>query len=203
MKLKVLLFVGLVLLGTSWVAPLAQADAPVDGRAGRAEMRFLEGMIDHHQMALAMATDCLTKADTESVITLCQAIIDAQSAEITLMQGWLLDWYGIAYTPMAVEDMLMMGEMEGMDHSAPDGTASDPTMMMGMMAGLNELTGIEYQIAWLEAMIDHHDDAIHMSERVLQRAEHEPLRTLAQAIITAQSAEIETMEALIAELSAE
>jgi uncharacterized protein (DUF305 family) len=92
--------------------------------------------------------------------------------------------------------------MEGMDHSAHGGAVSDPTMMMGMMAGLNALTGVDYEIAWLEAMIDHHDDAIHMSERVLQRTGHEPLRTLAEAIITAQSAEIEAMELLIAELSA-
>ncbi|KAB2864791.1 MAG: DUF305 domain-containing protein [Anaerolineae bacterium] len=225
------------------ILPLSpvQADGPIEGRAGRAEVRYLEGMIDHHQMALDMAQDCLTKAITESVKTLCQNIIDAQSTEIETMQGWLNTWYGIDYAPMSMADHMsmmsmmemmqgmsmedMMGMMEGMDMSGnmmdmmmqmmgmmggdmPGmegmdgmGQMGDMPMMMGMMAGLNQLEGVEYEIAWLEAMIDHHDDAVHMSERILEIAEHEELRTLAQSIIDAQTSEIEAMEGLITELS--
>ncbi|MBC8099915.1 MAG: DUF305 domain-containing protein, partial [Armatimonadetes bacterium] len=58
-----------VLSLTFKAAPIALADTPVEGRAGRAELRFLEGMIDHHQMALDMGNDCLAKATTETVIT--------------------------------------------------------------------------------------------------------------------------------------
>jgi len=82
------------------------------------------------------------------------------------------------------------------------GMMTDMPMMMGMMAGLDRLEGIDYDLAWLEAMIDHHDDALHMSERILEVAEHDALRSLAEQIIAAQTAEIESMEALIAELSA-
>ena len=82
---------------------------------------------------------------------------------------------------------------------------SDPPMM-GMMAGLNQLEGVEYDIAWAESMIDHHDDAIHMSERLLERVPegegHAELRALAQQIIEDQSTEIDTLENLITELSA-
>ncbi len=123
---------------------------------------------------------------------MCQNIIDAQSAEIAQMQDWLMNWYGIQYAPMP-----MMGDM---------GMMSDPPMMMGMMAGLNRLEGVEYDIAWAESMIDHHDDAIHMSERLLERIPesegHAGLRALAQQIIQDQSAEIETLEILITELNA-
>ena len=96
-------------------------------------------------------------------------------------------------------------DMGGMDHGdmQMDEPVVDPPMMMGMMAGLDRLEGLDYEIAWLESMIDHHDDALHMSERVLERAEHEELRTLAENIIAAQSAEIATMEAMIAELMGE
>jgi uncharacterized protein (DUF305 family) len=176
----------------------AQADGPTTGRAGRAELRFLEGMIDHHQMALDMAGDCLKKAQTEAVRTLCQAIIDAQSAEIAQMQGWLLAWYNVDYKPMS---MLSMAEgAGGMDHGGHSGMAmpnTDPAMMMGMFAGLNRLEGRDYEIAWLEAMIDHHDDALHMARRTLERAEHAELRTLIEAIIEAQTAEIAMMEGLL------
>jgi uncharacterized protein (DUF305 family) len=174
------------------------ADAPVESRAGRAEVRFLEGMIDHHQMALDMAADCLENTSTEDVQAICEAVIAAQTAEIEQMQGWLADWYNIDYQPMPMADMGMdMGGHAGMDMGGMD---IDPAGMMGMMAGLSRAEGVDYDIAWLEAMIDHHDDALHMSERILTRADHADLRTLAENIITAQTAEIEQMEALLVTL---
>jgi len=199
------LIVGLLTLIFAVLAvPYISAEGPVEGRAGRAEMRFLEGMIDHHQMALDMANDCLAKASSESVLTLCQNIIDAQTAEIATMQGSLLDWYNVEYNPVAMSEA-MSDDMAGMDHDEMDGMpATDPPMMMGMMAGLNRLEGVDYEIAFLESMIDHHDDAIHMSERILERAlegvGHTELREMSQQIIDDQSAEIEAMEVLIVEL---
>lgn len=59
-----LLRIALVLV-VSLVASSVYADGPVTGRAGRAEVRFMEGMADHHQMALDMAGDCLMKATTD------------------------------------------------------------------------------------------------------------------------------------------
>jgi uncharacterized protein (DUF305 family) len=225
-----------LLLGLLVAVPAALADGPVAGRAGRAEVRYLEGMIDHHQMALDMAQHCLSMAESEEIRTLCQNVIAAQSREIEIMRGWLLLWYGIDYKPMSMMDMMNMmhgsgmmmgGMMGGAASGAQEGQhdqhnqhggqvqqtpvpqpgmgmmMSDPPMMMGMMSGLGALTGREYEIAWLEAMIDHHDDALHMSERVLRHAEHEELRELAQQIIDDQTAEIDMMEALITELGAE
>lgn len=400
------------------------AHEPSEGRAGRSELRFLEGMIDHHQMALDMANDCLAKATTESVKSLCQNVITAQRREILTMRGWLLSWYGMDYQPMSMlagsqpgapssggmmqggmmgmmdgdmagmmnqmSDMMTqmssmmqmmqggmmggdgmgMGGMQGMqggmmpgnqppmgmgmmgdrpmqhlmqvlsvmhtvtvggllertadldpttplmtvfdgliesgdfpldmaammplmnsitpmqmmsmfsemqnltladiqemqghlddganallmtlmqhhmdvmaagsagpsttttstDHSAhhpsgqptpaPDHSAhqqgagnsdhagmglSDPPMTMGMFAGLNSVSGVDYDIAWLEAMIDHHDDALHMAERILEAAPegvgHAEVRELATQIIRDQTAEIALMEGMIVDLS--
>lgn len=411
----------LVVMGGSAVL----AHEPSEGRAGRSELRFLEGMIDHHQMALDMANDCLAKATTESVKSLCQNVITAQSREILTMRGWLLSWYGLDYQPMSMlagsqpgalaaggmmqggmmggdgmgmmdgdmmgmmsqmSDMMAqmssmmqmmqggagmgMGGMQGMqggmmpgnqpamgmgmmgdrpmqhlmhtlsimhtvnvggllertadldpttplmtvfdgliesgdfpldmaammplmssitpmqmmslfsemqnltladiqemqghlddganaplmtlmqhhmevmaggnagtstmatgtDHSAhhPGGQATpapahsahqqgagnsdhagmsmgDPAMTMGMFAGLNSVSGVDYDIAWLEAMIDHHDDALHMAERILEAAPegvgHDEVRELATQIISDQTAEIALMEGMIADLS--
>lgn len=205
----------LVLILAVFALPMISADSPVDGREGRAEMRFMQGMIDHHQMALDMAADCLERAETESVVTLCQNIIDAQSAEIEMMQGWLLDWYNIQYTPMSMMEMMGMDMMGGMGdtHGGHGGHGNmgmqgpfvDPPMMMGMFAGFNQVEGIDYEIAWLESMIDHHDDALHMAQRLLMRvpegAGHPELFALAQQIIADQTAEIELMEQLILELA--
>ena len=206
LKRSLLLTVLTLILSILGLATVA-ADGPIEGRAGRAEVRFLEGMIDHHQMAIDMANDCLAKATTESVVTTCQSIIDAQSAEIATMQEWLLNWYNIAYTPIPMSEMMDMtgDEMHGMDHAMEGMPATDPALMMGMFAGFNRLEGVEYEIAWVEAMVDHHDDAIHMSERLLARnpegTGHAELRALAQKIITDQTAEIEQMETMLTELA--
>jgi len=104
------------------------AHEPSEGRAGRSELRFLEGMIDHHQMALDMANDCLAKATTESVKSLCQNVITAQSREILTMRGWLLSWYGMDYQPMS---MLPAGSQPG----APSSGGMMQGGMMGMMDG--------------------------------------------------------------------
>ncbi|NWG76221.1 MAG: DUF305 domain-containing protein [Rubrivivax sp.] len=96
------------------------------------------------------------------------------------------------------------GINNGMDMGHGDHTsnpATDMPLMMGMMSGFDRVEGIDYDIAWLEAMIDQHDDAVHMSERALCYAEHEDLRALARQIIDDQTAEIETMDAMLAGLA--
>ena len=209
MKVRYIVFGLLAFVLMSVILPSALADAPIEGRAGRAEVRFLEGMMDHHQMALDMSQDCLMKAKTESVLKMCQDIITAQTAEITTMEGYLLKWYNVDYKPMPMADMMSMGNMGAMDMNGtatPSSMAgmtmpaTDPTMMMGMMAGLNRLEGKDYEVAFLESMIDHHDDAIHMSQRLLQRDPqgHPDLLKLAQDIITNQTAEIDMMEKMLA-----
>jgi len=186
------------------VSSAVQANGPTAGRAGRSEVRFLEGMMDHHQMALDMSNDCLAKAKTDAVRTLCQNIITAQTAEIKTMQSWLATWYQIDYKPVAMISSIsggMLG-MGGMATAQPTaaatpGMATDPAQMMGMMAGLDRLQGHDYEIAWLESMIDHHDDAIHMAQRILKIAEHPELRNMAQKIIGDQGHEIQQMETML------
>lgn len=207
MKNTLVGFIGLLMLILA-AFTFAAADSPAEGRAGRAELRYMQGMIDHHQMALDMAADCLEKAQTESVLMVCQAVIDAQTPEIEQLRMWLLEWYNVDYQAVS---MFAMGDAMGTDtgghagHGSMDMPHTDPPMMMGMMAGLNRVEGVDYEIAWLESMIDHHDDAIHMSERLLARvsmeAGHDALLVLAETIIRDQSAEIEAMESLIITLS--
>lgn len=200
MKKRILLLALIVFILPAAALPVALADGPTAGRSGRAELRYMEGMIDHHQMAVDMANDCLAKASSDDLKTICQNIIDAQTAEIAQLQAWLLNWYNVQYEPVP----MMAGDdgMDGMDHSGMAGMPhTDPPMMMGMMAGLNRVEGVEYDIAWTESMIDHHDDAIHMSERLLARIPegegHADLRALAETIIADQTAEIDMLESMI------
>src|SRR5512134_1061454 len=113
MKKRWLMVIMLVVAMIGLAVSPAWADGPTN-RTERAEVRFLEGMIDHHQMALDMAADCLEKAESESLRTVCQDIIDAQTTEIATMRGWLLVWYQVDYMSMPMSGMMdMMGMMGG------------------------------------------------------------------------------------------
>ncbi len=90
---------------------------------------------------------------------------------------------------------------EGM-HEMADGTMMVDEMMDGdsmeqMMHDMNaELvgkTGVDFDRAFVEQMIIHHEGAVAMAELALTNAESQELKDLATAIITAQNSEIELM----------
>lgn len=70
-------------------------DMTVGGDASQPyDQRFITAMIDHHNSAIAMAKDALTKAERPEIKQLAQAIITAQESEIAQMQQWQKDWFG-------------------------------------------------------------------------------------------------------------
>jgi uncharacterized protein (DUF305 family) len=55
---------------------------------------FITQMITHHQGAILMAGEAKQKAKHAEIKTMADAIIAAQSSEITQMKGWYKSWYG-------------------------------------------------------------------------------------------------------------
>jgi uncharacterized protein (DUF305 family) len=70
-----------------------------------------------------------------------------------------------------------------MDHSGMD-------MPMQTMSVLEELSGQDFDIAYMSQMIEHHKGAIEMAEAALEASENEDVRGAAQKIIDVQAAEI-------------
>ena len=75
----------------------------------------------------------------------------------------------------------------------------DPNMM-GMGSSMNEMmdylegkTGDEFDKAFIELMIEHHQGAIDMANLIPSRTNHEELRNMGEDIVSVQSAEIEMM----------
>lgn len=88
-------------------------------------------------------------------------------------------------------------------HRMPDGRMMQnhggmASMMHDMNASLEGKTGDEFDKAFLQEMIVHHEGAVVMAEKVLEVSKREELRTLAQEIITAQNKEIEMMSTWLA-----
>ena len=155
---------------------LSTASSPAPSqRTARYEIDFMQDMIDHHAMAVMMAEMCVDKAVHKELRRLCQDIIAAQSAEIEQMQTWLQEWYGISYEPQM--------------------KPSDERMMEQMAA----LSPEEFEIEFLQMMIEHHEKAIREGETCLRRAYHPELIELCENIIETQTAEIELMQEWLCE----
>jgi uncharacterized protein (DUF305 family) len=165
-----------LLLLASLLSFSLQAGAPAPTRAQRTyEVKFLENMIDHHAMAVMTGELCEEKAVHQELRDLCTSIVEAQQSEIELMQGWLSDWYGISYEPQ----MSRRGER--------------------MVDRLSELSGAEFEIAFMEMMIKHHEKAVKEGTKCERRAFHAELKQLCHSIIQSQSAEIADMEQWLCE----
>ena len=85
----------------------------------------------------------------------------------------------------AVHDMSDMEHVDGM---------SMDEMMGTMNAELMNKDGDEFDKAFLENMIIHHEGAVSMAQMALEHAGHEDLKVLSRAIIDAQEREIEEMQ---------
>lgn len=66
--------------------------------------------------------------------------------------------------------------------------------MSDMMAGLDGKTGDDFDKAFIAEMIVHHEGAVDMAEAALVNAGHEEIKQMANAIISAQTAEIQQMK---------
>ena len=58
------------------------------------DQRFIAAMIGHHNGAISMAREALTKAEHPEIKQLAEAIIKAQEAEVAQMQQWNTEWFG-------------------------------------------------------------------------------------------------------------
>jgi uncharacterized protein (DUF305 family) len=87
-----------------------------------------------------------------------------------------------------IEDMSAMGHDQ---HASAAGMATDEELRQ-----LSASKGADFDRLFVQQMTAHHQGAIVMAETELRDGTHERTKDLAQAIITAQRAEIEEMRAL-------
>jgi uncharacterized protein (DUF305 family) len=157
------------------------------GEATAADISFAQLMIPHHQQALEMAGMALERAESPGVLELAKQIQAAQDPEIQMMSGWLEAWDA----PMEMGDDHGSHDMGGM---TMEGMMSDEDMQ-----ALMDATGADFDRMWLETMIAHHEGAITMAEQVKAESGNVDVTTLADAVISGQTAEIATMQQLLAQ----
>ena len=182
---------GLV-MGGAVVGFVAWSALPAEPGDDSAEAGFARDMMTHHQQAVEMGLLIHSRTQDPAVKILATDIITIQQAENGQMQGWLNLW-GLLPTgdepPMAWMGHPTTGLMPGM------ATREEINQ-------LANLSGAAADVAFLELMIRHHRGGIPMAEAIIGRTDIETVERFARSIVSAQTAEIATMESLLATKSA-
>lgn len=112
---------------------------------------------------------------------------------IGLLAGIVITGFGAAYA--VNNDYQGMMRMFGMDTTNRGVVADHSTMSMEDMAKkLEKLSGDDFDKAFVEMMISHHEGAVNMAEFIPSRAKHDEVKKLGEAIIAAQTKEIADMK---------
>jgi uncharacterized protein (DUF305 family) len=158
-----------------------------------ADIEFMSGMISHHAQAVEMAKWAPSHGASNSVQIYCGRVAMAQTAEIGLMQNWLRD----RNQPVPAPDpkgmkMVMNGTEQVM-------------MMPGMLTEeqmklLDAARGPEWDRLFLTFMIQHHQGAISMVQKLLDTpgaAQDEFVFKFANDVQADQTTEIDRMKLML------
>jgi uncharacterized protein (DUF305 family) len=183
--------------GTGRQAVPAPVGFQVPTPVSAADVEFMTGMIHHHAQAVAMARWAPTHGASTSLQVLAERIVVGQQDEIALMQSWLRDRG--RPVPEATPGPMRM-RMGGMEHEM---------LMPGMlspeqMAQLDKARGAEFDRLFLTFMIQHHEGAITMVDKLFGSqgaGQDEVVFRFASDVYADQTTEIERMEKMLAGLS--
>lgn len=165
---------------------------PADEAMGSDKM-FIDMMVPHHQGAVEMATIARARGDHAEIKAMAEGIITSQSAEIVKLKSWRKAWFGSDGTPAMGIPMSRM-DMPGM--AAISGMAAMPGMssMKNMVRDIEALkTAVPFDLAFLDAMIPHHEGAVMMAQACIGKPQHDEVKALATDILRDQNKEIVQM----------
>jgi uncharacterized protein (DUF305 family) len=164
-------------------APAASAPASA-AEHNTADVTFAQMMIPHHAQAVQMSDMMLKKQDIPAEVTaLATKIKAAQGPEIEMMTGWLKSWN--EPTPMP----------SGHSMNGMNGMMGDEELKK-----LDAAQGTEAARLFLKQMIAHHEGAIMMAKTENTAGKNTDAINLSKDIVSAQEAEIQEMQKLLATL---
>lgn len=182
---------------TAAAAPAAPATiAPTAATAARPaasvpfDQQFIDMMVPHHEGAVEMARIARERSQRPEIQQMAADILASQAGEIEQLKAWRKAWFGSDQTP----PMSRMPMLEGMPMASMAEHAMDSTgaMTMDMAAQVAKLRSAPepFDLAFIEAMIPHHQDAVEAARLALRSAERPEVREVAIAIVDAQLREI-------------
>ena len=178
----------------------------------KADIDFMTGMIHHHAQAITMSRMARTHGADAAVQRLTARIINAQSDEIRLMQGWLqdrnqavpqVDSAGNVTVEMAGMAGHNMASMPGMSMPGMDMPAMPGMLTDAQMKELDKSRGKEYDRLFLTYMMQHHRGAVSMVRELFMSqgaGQDESIFKFANDVEVDQSTEIRRMLTMMLEM---
>ncbi|MYV71135.1 DUF305 domain-containing protein, partial [Streptomyces sp. SID2131] len=168
----------------------AASQAPAPGPFNDADVLFAQMMIPHHEQALEMAELADGRAENAGVKKLAAAIERAQDPEIRTMRAWLAGWG----RPGSAG--------HGSGHGGGDASGHGMAGMMSEqdMKDLAGAKGEEFDRAFAELMIAHHEGAVAMAEDERRNGVNPTARKLADDVVRTQSAEVAELRRILGRL---
>jgi len=161
--------------------------------AASLDQQYIDMMVPHHESAVAMAELAMERSQRSELQEFAAEIIAVQSTEIAQLRTWRMEWFGSEETP----PMSAMPMLQGMSMDMPGHDMHGATMDMEQDIR-NLESASDFDRAFLEAMIVHHEMAVEASEIVVAGEVRAEIKTLAEGVIADQRAEIQQMEAWLA-----
>ncbi|CRK55266.1 FIG00995041: hypothetical protein [Alloactinosynnema sp. L-07] len=175
---------------------------------GSVDVGFAQDMSVHHLQAVTMAGLARERSTDPAIRTLALDIESTQQGQVGMMAGWLALW-GRPTLPTGPA-MAWMSDPAVHGHGGTTGTAA-PTGGRGIMPGmatvqelakLRSLSGRELDVYFLQLVLRHHTGGVPMAAYAAERAGQDAVRTLADSILTSQSAEMQTITSMLVERGA-
>jgi len=171
-----------------------------------ADVKFLQGMIVHHEQAILMSSMVGKRTNNPTIVDLADRIDASQEDEISFMKGWLedrgenipgenehsmMDHHGNDHHDMGHHDMSMHLDMVGM--ASPK-----------QLKELENSKSTDFDRLFLQLMIAHHDGALEMVKdlKKFSGAAYDPiLNEFVSDLVNDQGVEIERMNTIAVGLS--
>ena len=164
------------------------------------DQMYIDMMLPHHDSIVALAQVAMPLLEDPRLQEIAQIIIDTQTAEQAELEALRAEWYG-SPDPAPMDDAMMSMMMEAMPGM---GSAEEQMQIMDAQWQVQTFCAAEdYDLAFIDQTIPHHQMAIDASEIALDQAVHPELAAIAQEVIDAQQAEIDELETIRAELTGE
>ena len=184
-------------MGTPMAGEAGHGDhggTPSDAAVVEFDQLYIDMMLPHHASIIALAEAALPVLTDPRLQQMAEAIIAAQTAENEQLTQWRIAWYGSG------EPATDEATMELMLEAMPVGTMDE--MMREMDARYQVETfcaAANPDLAFIQQVIPHHQMAIDASENAVEQAVHPELVAFAEGVITAQQAEIDVLNEILAE----
>jgi uncharacterized protein (DUF305 family) len=152
----------------------------------KADVEFMQGMIAHHAQAVVMSKLAESHGANPQVLRLSTKIDQSQVPEILIMQDWLKRHGQFVPDTSSWRTMTMDGML----------TAEE-------MAELAAAKGVDFDRAYLEYMIMHHEGALKMVADLFKTplaGQEVDVNVFANDVVTVQTAEIGIMEQMLKKL---